>query len=89
MEYAVILFLLKKKRKPFRTIDQGLKHLFTSSTNGEAAQPLRSPSHREEKPPQVTLNFLAKASSFLFFCLHLLFSPRTHSYSVFEFICQF
>ena len=52
MEYAVILFLLKKKRKPFRTIDQGLKNLFNNSSNGEA-QPLRSPGHAEnkEEPP--------------------------------------
>ena len=54
MEYAVILFLLKKKRKPFRTIDQGLKNLFTSkASNGEAAQPLRSPQYRESKNLQV------------------------------------
>ena len=54
MEYAVILFMLKKKRKPFRTIDQGLKNLFTSkASNGEASQPLRSPTHRESKNHQV------------------------------------
>ena len=48
MEYAVILFMLKKKRKPFRTIDQGLKNLFTSkASNEEASQPLHSPTHRE------------------------------------------
>merc|ERR1712106_694742 len=35
MEYAVILLLLKKRRKPKRTIDQGLKTLFS---NGDAAQ---------------------------------------------------
>merc|ERR1712013_919637 len=53
MEYAVILFLLKKKRKPFRTIDQGLKLLFTNNkANGEVTQPLRSPSHRENNNPQ-------------------------------------
>jgi len=53
MEYAVILFMLKKRRKPFRTIDQGLKHLFPSKTsNGEVTQPLRSPSHRENNNPQ-------------------------------------
>merc|ERR1719410_1235541 len=28
MEYAVILFLLKTRRKPMRTIDQGFKYLF-------------------------------------------------------------
>merc|ERR1719419_1695541 len=54
MEYAVILFMLKKRRKPFRTIDQGLKHLFPSKTsNGEASQPLRSPAHRDNSVPQV------------------------------------
>ena len=37
MEYAVILFLLKTRRKPLRTIDQGFKHLFEqhNGSNGE------------------------------------------------------
>lgn len=65
MEYAVILFMLKKRRKPFRTIDQGLKHLFPSKTsNGEASQPLRSPAHRDNsvpQPPDVGLSFRKQA----------------------------
>ena len=57
MEYAVILFLLKTRRKPMRTIDQGFKYLFENRNgNGEAAQPLRSPSpkrvRRQESRPQ-------------------------------------
>ena len=68
MEYAVILFLLKKKRKPFRTIDQGLKHLFTNNkaNNGEAAQPLRSPEHRESRQFQVNALILKPVDSFVF-----------------------
>jgi len=42
LEYAVILLLLKKRRKPRRTIDEGLKTLF----NGEVTQPLESPRRR-------------------------------------------
>ena len=38
MEYAVILLLLKKRRKPMQTIDQGLRHLF-ATRNGAAAVP--------------------------------------------------
>ena len=58
MEYAVILFMLKKRVKPVRTIDQGLKNLFPSITsNGDATQPLRSPSCRENNN-QVSLNYL-------------------------------
>ena len=59
MEYAVILFLLKTRRKPMRTIDQGFKHLFdhrnggtASSSNNtelEASQPLRSPSPKRHR----------------------------------------
>ena len=46
MEYAAILLLLKKRRKPLRTIDQGLRHLFTAS-NGAAAVPLADTTTRE------------------------------------------
>ena len=46
MEYAAILLLLKKRRKPLRTIDQGLRHLFTAS-NGAAAVPLADTATRE------------------------------------------
>ena len=54
MEYAVILFMLKKRRMPFHTIDRGLKHLFpTKTSNGEATQPLQSPTIRENNNPQV------------------------------------
>lgn len=31
LEYAVILLMLKKRRKPRRTIDEGLKNLFSQS----------------------------------------------------------
>ena len=47
MEYAVILFLLKARRKPLRTIDHGFKIILdgkNGNNNGEALQPLRSPS---------------------------------------------
>jgi len=43
LEYAVILLLLKKRRKPRRTIDEGLKNLF----NGEASQPLETNRRRK------------------------------------------
>merc|ERR1740136_79540 len=46
MEYAVILLMLKKRRKPKRTIDQGLRHLFAAS-NGAAAVPMRDTNTRE------------------------------------------
>ena len=52
MEYAVILFLLKTRRKPLRTIDQGLKYLFDNrngNNNAEASQPLRSPSPKRTR----------------------------------------
>ena len=53
MEYAVILFLLKTRRKPMRTIDQGFKYLFDARAgNGEAAQPLRSPSPKRSARQQ-------------------------------------
>jgi hypothetical protein len=42
MEYAAILMLLKKRRKPKYSIDAGLKKMFN---NGEATQPLQS--HRK------------------------------------------
>ena len=47
MEYAVILLLLKKRRKPRRmhTIDAGLRSIF----NGDVSQPLESPLDRENK----------------------------------------
>jgi len=51
MEYAVILFLLKARRKPLRTIDQGFKIILDGQNghnNGEA-QPLRSPSPRSKR----------------------------------------
>ena len=55
MEYAVILFLLKARRKPLRTIDQGFKYLFENRNgNGEAAQPLRSPSPKRAQRPEVS-----------------------------------
>ena len=38
LEYAVILLLLKKRRKPKYTIDSGLKKMF--SNNGDASQPM-------------------------------------------------
>ncbi len=38
MEYAAILLLLKKRRKPKYSIDAGLKKMFN---NGEALQPLQ------------------------------------------------
>ena len=47
MEYAVILFLLKARRKPLRTIDHGFKIILdgkNGNNNGDALQPLRSPS---------------------------------------------
>ncbi|XP_023328674.1 uncharacterized protein LOC111701565 isoform X2 [Eurytemora carolleeae] len=50
MEYAVILLLLKKRRKPRRTIDEGLKTLF----NGDANQTRRKygvgPERGESEP---------------------------------------
>ena len=55
MEYAVILFLLKARRKPLRTIDQGFKYLFENRNgNGEAAQPLRSPSPKRAQRQEVS-----------------------------------
>ena len=55
MEYAVILFLLKTRRKPLRTIDQGFKYLFENRNgNGEAAQPLRSPSPKRAQRQEVS-----------------------------------
>ena len=55
MEYAVILFLLKARRKPLRTIDQGFKYLFENRNgNGEAAQPLRSPSPKRVQRQEVS-----------------------------------
>jgi hypothetical protein len=33
LEYAVILLMLKKRRKPRRTIDEGLKNLFSQANN--------------------------------------------------------
>ena len=47
IEYAVILLLLKKRRKPRRTIDEGLKTLFS---NGDATQ-----SKREETRKPVSI----------------------------------
>ena len=38
MEYAAILLLLKKRRKPKYSIDVGLKKMFN---NGDATQPLQ------------------------------------------------
>merc|ERR1719245_2845961 len=55
MEYAVILFLLKARRKPLRTIDQGFKIILDGQNghnNGEA-QPLRSPSPRSKRRQEV------------------------------------
>merc|ERR550532_2548304 len=38
LEYAVILLMLKKRRKPRRTIDEGLKNLFSQSNSSSAAE---------------------------------------------------
>ena len=69
MEYAAILLLLKKRRKPLRTIDQGLRQLFRAS-NGAAALPLADTTTRE-----VTGMPLTTSSS--------LFSPHTEYFSTF------
>ena len=61
MEYAAILLLLKKRRKPLRTIDQGLRHLFTAS-NGAAAVPLADTTTRE----------VWRSPSFIYFVCFLL-----------------
>jgi len=47
MEYAVILLMLKKRRKPMRTIDQGLRHLFAASNGAAAAASLANPNARQ------------------------------------------
>jgi len=48
MEYAAILMLLKKRRKPKRTIDEGLKTIFPIATrNGDVNQPVQRPERKK------------------------------------------
>ena len=50
MEYAAILMLLKKRRKPKRTIDEGLKTIFPIATrNGDVNQPVQRPERKKVK----------------------------------------
>jgi len=48
LEYAVILLMLKKRRKPRRTIDEGLKNLFSQSNSSSAAEPTGHTSRRKQ-----------------------------------------
>jgi len=61
MEYAAILMLLKKRRKPRRTIDEGLKTLFPMARNGDVNQPIQRPERKKNNyavarapPDQIT-----------------------------------
>jgi len=47
MEYAAILMLLKKRRKPKRTIDEGLKTIFPMTRNGDINQPVQRPERKK------------------------------------------
>jgi len=48
MEYAAILMLLKKRRKPKRTINEGLKTIFPiASRNGDVNQPVQRPERKK------------------------------------------
>lgn len=48
MEYAAILMLLKKRRKPRRTIDEGLKTIFPiAARNGDVNQPVQRPERKK------------------------------------------
>jgi len=48
MEYAAILMLLKKRRKPKRTIDEGLKTIFPiAARNGDVNQPVQRPERKK------------------------------------------
>ena len=50
MEYASILMLLKKRRKPVRTIDEGLSTVMPGlGRNGELARRGQRGSHRQNK----------------------------------------
>jgi len=50
LEYAVILLMLKKRRKPRRTIDEGLKNLFSQSNSSSAAAEPTGHSSRRKQP---------------------------------------
>jgi len=58
LEYAVILLMLKKRRKPRRTIDEGLKNLFSQSNSSSAAEPTGHTSRR--KQPYVEVGLTAR-----------------------------
>ena len=51
MEYAAILLLLKKRRRPRKTIDEGLKSVFPMVTagagNGDLNQPVQRPERKK------------------------------------------
>jgi len=56
MEYAAILMLLKKRRKPKRTIDEGLKTIFPIATrNGDVNQPVQRPERKKNKQEEIEM----------------------------------
>jgi len=58
LEYAVILLMLKKRRKPRRTIDEGLKNLFSQSNSSSTTEPAAHSSRR--KQPYVEVGLTAR-----------------------------
>merc|ERR1719273_68273 len=55
LEYAVILLMLKKRRKPRRTIDEGLKNLFSQSNSNSAAESSTT-GHTSRRKPRRTID---------------------------------
>ena len=49
MEYAAILLLLKKRRRPRKTIDEGLKSVFpmVATGNGDVNQTVQRPERKK------------------------------------------
>jgi hypothetical protein len=59
LEYAVILLMLKKRRKPRRTIDEGLKNLFSQNNVNNANDSGHSGGRRKQPVSEARLRQIA------------------------------
>ena len=59
LEYAVILLMLKKRRKPRRTIDEGLKNLFSQNNVNNANDTGHSGGRRKQPVSETRVRQIA------------------------------
>ena len=81
LEYAVILLMLKKRRKPRRTIDEGLKNLFSQSNSSSATEPAAHSSRRKQPVSEtLCLSWSLLWSFWSLFLLLLLCASSLHGH---------